>query len=723
MVSGMTETYYENDQGLDPDPNDNEDSFIVKARTRYREARDHNAKWKKKAVRCYEFWAGRQWDEDISTALENAGRAALVMNRIRPRVSAVVGMEINNRKEIRFSPREASDQQLIDLINRCSEWTRDQAETEDHETQAFQDALVTGMGWTRTSMDYEENIDGIATARKRNPMGYDWDQTARESNLADMEFYFYSEDISKADFKALFPGQEDKARPNALGLDELYHTEEQPHDDEEAKYYPNEVPAFPGSEQRGKRETVRLVLYAYVEKVTVWRVMMPDGNMKAVEPKDADDIAEQLLAINGRKVIFEEFDSNKPLREGVQNFGGDGTALVLPYVKQIQRRHREAWITGETVLEDELSPCPYTFSDHCITGWRDENEGTFFGMVWGLIDPQEWANKFFSQAIYIYTVNSKGGMIAKKRAVDNPEDFEAKYSSPDTVLWATEQANFQTDFMERKPGQYPPDLDKLTAFAIDSLPALDGLTPEIMGQVSRDQPGILENMRKQASMTVLAPVFNSKARYHKRQGRTLLHFISQYFTDIQINRIHGPNLNPQALQTLRDMDVRNYDVLVESAPASPNAKEYNLTVMFELMRQVPNAAAPLLPLLVKNTPLEGSMQDEMLEAIKAVTDPMSSPQVQQMQQQLQQLAQENEQLKSKQEIEMTKMQMDAMANEVRVTQKSEEANAKMDFDYEQLEQVLDIKMMELENRIQTALIQAQAQTESAKQNDSDSNPS
>jgi len=169
--------------------------------------------------------------------------------------------------------------------------------------------------------------------------------------------------------------------------------------------------------------------------------------------------------------------------------------------------------------------------------------------------------------------------------------------------------------------------------------------------------------------------------------------------------------------------VRNYDVLIESAPASPNAKEYNLTVMFELMRQLPDVAAPLLPLLVKNTPLEGAMQDEILASIKSITDPMSNPQVQQMQQQLQQMQEENAQLKSKQELEMTKIQMDAMANEIRVTQKTEEANSKSDFYYEQLEQAMDIKIMEMENRIQTAIIQAQAQTESAKQNDNDPKPS
>ena len=73
--------------------------FIRDATEKYRKAREHSGKWKKRTKRNYDFYAGRQWDDQEANDLGVQGKAAVVMNRIKPRVSAVVGMEISNRQE------------------------------------------------------------------------------------------------------------------------------------------------------------------------------------------------------------------------------------------------------------------------------------------------------------------------------------------------------------------------------------------------------------------------------------------------------------------------------------------------------------------------------------------------------------------------------------------------------------------------------------------------
>jgi len=93
----MTESY--DDTTEIGTPEEEEDKY-KSIKDKYRRAREHNAKWKRTAKRCYDFWAGRQWDDDVKTELEATGRAALVMNRIRPRVSAVVGMEIGEGQNL-----------------------------------------------------------------------------------------------------------------------------------------------------------------------------------------------------------------------------------------------------------------------------------------------------------------------------------------------------------------------------------------------------------------------------------------------------------------------------------------------------------------------------------------------------------------------------------------------------------------------------------------------
>ena len=702
-------------QSVESDDALDDDDFIKESKEQYKQARLHNGAWKKRTVKNYDFYAGRQWSDEEKTELESHGKAAVVMNRIKPRVSAVVGMEISNRQELRYQPREQQDEAMVQLFNKASEWTRDQSETEDHETDQFQDMTVCGMGWSSTMMDYSDNPDGLAVVERRTPLNYDWDPDARQANLVDMEYYFYSQDVSASQYKEMgFPM--DKASKSGLGIHELWEFEKKtPHDAEAADNYPTEVPAHPGAERgAGRLKKIRLIRKEYIKRVKRWRVGMPDGSTMVIDPGKKAEFESKVRLMGYAGIQFEEYDDNQPLRSGSVQVP-EGQLLVVPYVEQMEKRHWRAWFSGDNLLENEEAPCPYSFSDECMTGWRDEIEGTFFGMVDGLIDPQEWANKFLSQAIYIYTVNPKGGAYVKKGAVSNVSQFEENFSSPDAIQWMSDDANLRDDILERRPGQYPSDLDKLTAFAIDSLPALDGLTPEAMGQVSRDQPGILENMRKQASMTILAPLFNSKRRYHKRQGRTLLHYITQYFTDTQLARIVGQGIPPELIEQIRNTDVRNYDVIVDDAPSSPNAKEYNLNILMDIIRQAPNVAAALSPILIKNTPLDLETQNQVQAAIEQFSHPENTPQGQAAMKQIEQLTKENQALKSKQMIEAAKLTARVQADGEKIDQKEDEIDAKLGLERERLEQELDIKMAELKQNFALALLEMHNNLKIAKE--------
>ena len=685
-----------------------DEEVLEAAKKRYRAARDHNSKWKRRARECFDYYAGRQWSDEEKERLESTGRAAVVLNRIRPRIDAVVGMEIGNRQELRYSPREEADQELTDLVNLASEWTRDQSETEDHETAQFRDLTKCGMGWTETVMSYEDHLDGIASTEHRDPLAYDWDPSARQSNLADAKFVFYTQDIDLEDFKAMGFSESD-AFQSALNVHELWELKVQPHDAEDAKYYPNEVPMSADQQLSRGRKRVRIVDYQYIRKEKVWRVLTPSGAMRLMEPENAEEFRRKFQSETGRTVRFKKFEGR--LLEATSDTVGE---LVLPYVEQSMNRCYRAFISGQTVLEHTECPCPYSFTHHCMTAWRDDNQRLWFGMVDGLIDPQDWANKFFSQAIYIYTVNPKGGMIAKKRAFDNPSDVEDNYSAPDAITWARDDANLGEDIQFLKPGQYPSDLDKLIAFAIDSLPALDGLTPEAMGQVGRDQPGILEKMRKQAAMTVLACLFDARRLYHKRQGRTLLHYISQFFTPAQLSRITGEDLPDDLLSTLRAVDVRNYDVVVDDAPSSPNQKEFNLAVLESVIHQAPNIAPALAPAFIRNSPLTKDVQEEVLEAIGPLLSPESTPQFQQMSQQVQKLQAENTALKSKQAVEMMKITSKGADTVARLDQQDAEHDDKIELERAKMRQEFEQFMLELRQERELKMEELDAQVEIAK---------
>lgn len=665
------------------------DELLKIAKARYKKSWEFWSEWREEAKKCQNFRAGKQWKDSETKDLENVGKAPIVMNRIKPRVAAVVGMEIANRQELRYQPRENADAAVVSLLNDASEWTRDQSMTEDHESDMFADCVTTGIGGTETLMDYEENLDGIAAVRRRDPLAFCWDPNSSEPNFSDRKYHFFTQRMDKDAAEAMFPDFKSTWSDTALGVND--NDAIQPHNADTAKFYPNQVPV---DEEKDSAQC-KIVKYEYVELEPAWRVQKPsDGELALVTPEEAKTLQDQMAEL-GHPVEFTKVKSS----DGIRSQQIVNGVLQIPYVEQRQRRFYRAYFTGDALIEHEESPFPFGFTDNFITWERDQQKGVWFGMVRGLLDPQELINKFMSQAIFIYTVNPKGGAMAERAAFENPVEAEEKWAKPDAIVWTKPGALQSGQIVERKPGQYPPDLDKLIAYMIDGIPALDGLNPEALGMAGRDQPGILESMRKQASMNILGPLFDAKRRYHKAQGRVLMYYIAKYFTDTQLKRIVGERFNPELVAALREQEVQNYDVIVDDAPNSPNKREYIMSVLAEINRQAPMIAPATAMLMIKNLPLPPEEIAQVGQSLEQQLNPMNSPQVQQAMQQAKQelakLQQENLKLKTDQSTKMAQVQVDAQVQSAKLGQEGQKIMMEHALDRQKLEQEMALKMREL----------------------------
>jgi hypothetical protein len=97
-----------------------------------------------------------------------------------------------------------------------------------------------------------------------------------------------------------------------------------------------------------------------------------------------------------------------------------------------------------------------------------------------------------------------------------------------------------------------------------------------------DQPGILEHLRKQAGMTVLAGLFDSLRRYRKEHGRLMLWYITNFLSDGRLIKIGGPD-KARYVPLLRRPDTVEYDVIVDDTPTSPNMKEQVWAALVQMM--------------------------------------------------------------------------------------------------------------------------------------------
>ena len=122
-------------------------------------------------------------------------------------------------------------------------------------------------------------------------------------------------------------------------------------------------------------------------------------------------------------------------------------------------------------------------------------------------------------------------------------------------------------------------------FARDMVKACTGVNEEILGIVGRDQPGVLEQQRKQAAYGILSAFFDAKRRYQREQGRLLLAQIKIFLPDDTLVRIldQGTAVYIPIARALTDAE---YDVVVDEAPAGPNQKAKVMAVLGPLLPEM-----------------------------------------------------------------------------------------------------------------------------------------
>lgn len=295
------------------------------------------------------------------------------------------------------------------------------------------------------------------------------------------------------------------------------------------------------------------------------------------------------------------------------------TASGIPFDSErvSKRCYYRAWIRQDKIL-GKVRELKCGFTREAVTGKRDRNTNTTYGMGRLIKDPQLWLNKFFASILYTLMTNAKGGLMAEEDAFEDPNKAETSWANPAAITWLTPGALAQGKVQPKPPAPYPAGMDALMRFTLEALPIVSGINPELLGLADRDQAGVLEAQRKQAAMAIIAWVFDAMRRYYKRSGKLMLSMIREYLTDGQLIRITGEK-GAKYIPLSKDRLVAKYDVIAEESPTSVNMLE---RAWVSLERAAPLGAqlgAPPPPSAIKYIP--GLPQDFKQEWINSIQDP------------------------------------------------------------------------------------------------------
>lgn len=590
-------------------------------------------------------------------------------------IDAVLGAEVNNRQEVTYRPRGMEDAAAAEAYTEAARWAREQCNAEHEEADALADMLTCGLGWTETRISYTTDADGAIVIERVDPLEMHWDRAAQRAGLTDLRWVYREWFVDLADAKRAWP-RSDFLEGGDTGTDRASGVA---HTRPGRAYTDADLGASEAADDR--RDQVLIRHYQTYRNEPYYRVA-------------ADT-----------QIVDMEEDEFKRVRRQLDAEG-------IPYAKQHRRVYYRAFFNGDTLLEGGRSPCQDGFTFVPITGKRDRNTGQWYGLVRVMMDPQRWANKWLSQAVYILNANAKGGLLAETGAFVDPRRAVEEWARPNAITLLSEGGLDKVK--EKVPSPYPAGFDRLMVFALESLPMVTGINLEALGLANREQAGVLESQRKQAAYGILAPYFDSMRLYRRQQGRILLHYLRKYLSDGRWIRILGESAAP-AIQLNRIPDSVSFDIIVDQAPTAPDIKQRTWEALVQLIPAMLKAGMPLPPDLLDYTPLPTAMVAKWKQFLSKQANSPSPEQLQQIQEETQKVAQENQQLKLQLKDKTEELRLKAAETEAELALRERELSAELQLKQAEMTGQLALKQREFE--MQTALAQTEAETSAALERD------
>lgn len=128
------------------------------------------AKWRDSAIESYRFVGNEQWrDEDIA-AMEEQRRPALTINKIFPQVMWLLGVQRQQRTEPQMLPFEPGDARRAELMGLLYKWAGTNSREPVVDSMVFQDKIISGMGFWKCSVNFEDDIQGDMRWERVHPL-------------------------------------------------------------------------------------------------------------------------------------------------------------------------------------------------------------------------------------------------------------------------------------------------------------------------------------------------------------------------------------------------------------------------------------------------------------------------------------------------------------------------------------------------------------------------
>ena len=557
------------------------------------------------------------WRQEDAADLIARGQAPLVFNEGRQTIQWVCGMQKRLRMDHKILPREQNDEATAEAKTKVFKYASDVNLAPWHESFAFRQAVVSGLGWLEEGINTDPEAEQIYTGSE------DWrnvyrDSRSRQFDLnVDSRYLFRKKRLDLDYAVALLPWAREHLRQQAGKSG----------DDRQG----NDI-WYLGERLTGSTDlsgTNGLLPSQYRDRAAY---------IGGAQPNDYGRLLSlDLLECWYRMPQAIQVFAAGPLRGKEFNPNDDGHMQLQQdrwkIYSTVTNRMRVMIGTEDAPLWDGKSPLKHQkFTLVPVWGYRRGRDGMAYGLWRGMRDLNDDMNKRASKALFAASSNR---LIFKKGAIADLEKAREEAARPDMML----EVKDINDVRFEKPQADMQMNMELLNFDQSMIRNVGGVTDANLGRDSGATSGLaIGKQQDQGSLTTSDLPDN--LRLAKMQtGRLRLAHIEQFMTHEQVVRITGDGAPTEWLainkpqpdgSILNPMDASAADFIISERDYRESFAQAALESMMELLGNIagyaPQVVMTVLDLVVESAEIKNKSEwVARIRSINGQRDPTKPP--------------------------------------------------------------------------------------------------
>jgi hypothetical protein len=592
---------------------------FAKVSSWFAQERVRQADFRRESMTDHEFYDGPgQWTQEEKATLAKRSQVSITFNQVKPTVDWVLGTEKKIRVDYRILPRGEEDAKNAEMKTKLFKYVSDANNAGFKRSKSFSDAVLAGVGWIDHGINADPDNEPLV-------VGYEdwryvwWDTLAVEDDLSDARYIFRGKWVDEDVACAMFPDRADVIHASVISADQGFGYE---------VFAEMLDPAFDpkmagglayGSMGLSPQYTG---FFGYI------------GTQTSVEPRDRVFLVECQYRTPARKKLLrgKELGSLQGItfNEGNEHHQRLVDLGIGQPVESTVMEMRQMIFTGDSVLQDGESPYRHKrFSLVPIWGFKRKKDGTPYGIVRNLRDPQKDLNKRRSKALYLLSANR---VMADDDAIKDTDqswdDIVKEANRPDGLIKVNpkSQRGIEIQNETRLAKEHVALMEQDEKY----IQSASGVTDELMGRDTNAVSGKAIRARQEQGGVVTTAFFDNNRLSFKLSGEIILSMIEQLYTKEKKIRITGGEngkapefleinkYNPETDEIIGDITASQADFVISEQDYSATIREAMFESMTEIVKTMqPEAAIQILDLVFELSDLPG--KEKFVDRLRALT--------------------------------------------------------------------------------------------------------